>query len=44
MATLLSVNSYFYRRDGSEVVFIEHNRLLAECGWQVVPFAMHHPQ
>ena len=42
MATLLSVNSYFYRRDGSEVVFIEHNRLLAEHGWRIVPFAMHH--
>jgi glycosyltransferase involved in cell wall biosynthesis len=44
MATLLSVNSYFYRRDGSEALFIEHNRLLAERGWRVVPFAMHHPQ
>jgi glycosyltransferase involved in cell wall biosynthesis len=44
MATLLSINSYFYRRDGSEVVFIEHNRLLAERGWRVVPFAMHHPE
>lgn len=44
MATLLSVNNYFYRRDGSEVVFIEHNRLLAERGWRVVPFAMHHPE
>jgi glycosyltransferase involved in cell wall biosynthesis len=44
MATLLSINSYFYRRDGSEAVFIEHNRLLAERGWRVVPFAMRHPE
>lgn len=44
MATLLSINSYFYRRDGSEVVFIEHNRLLTERGWRVVPFAMHHAE
>lgn len=43
MATLLSINSYFYRRDGSEAVFLEHNRLLTERGWRVVPFAMRHP-
>src|SRR5687767_15272141 len=42
MATLLSINSYFYRRDGSEAVFLEHNRLLQERGWRVVPFAMQH--
>jgi glycosyltransferase involved in cell wall biosynthesis len=42
MPTLLSINSYFYRRDGSEAVFLEHNRLLEERGWRVVPFAMHH--
>lgn len=44
MATLLSVNSYFYRRDGSEAVFLDQNRLLGERGWHVVPFAMHHPK
>ena len=44
MATLLSINSYYYRRDGSEVLFIEHNRLLAKRGWRVVPFAMHHAE
>lgn len=43
MATLLSINSYFYRRDGSEAVFLEHNRLLSALGWRVVPFAMRHP-
>jgi glycosyltransferase involved in cell wall biosynthesis len=43
MATLLSVNSYFYRRDGSESLFINHNQLFEDCGWQVIPFCMHHP-
>jgi glycosyltransferase involved in cell wall biosynthesis len=43
MATLLSVNSYYYRRDGSEAVFFEHNRAYEQAGWNVVPFAMQHP-
>lgn len=43
-ATLLSINNYFYPRGGAEVVFLEHNRLLAELGWKVVPFAMRHPR
>jgi glycosyltransferase involved in cell wall biosynthesis len=42
--TLLSVNSYYYRRDGSEVVFLDHNRLFGDAGWTVVPFAMRHPE
>jgi len=41
--TLLSVNNYFYRRDGSEVVYFEHNRLFTDDGWNVVPFSMQHP-
>lgn len=41
---LLSINSYYYRRGGAEVVFLEHNRLFQEIGWQIVPFAMHHPK
>jgi len=44
MATLLSVNNYHYYRGGAETVFLEHNRMLAALGWQVVPFAMKHPQ
>ena len=44
MPTLLSVNSYFYRRDGSEVVFLEHNHLFEKAGWKVVPFSMQHPE
>ena len=42
MSTLLSINSYFYRRDGSEVVFLDHNRLYESLGWRVIPFCMHH--
>jgi glycosyltransferase involved in cell wall biosynthesis len=40
MPTLLSINNYYYRRGGAEVVFLEQNRLFEEVGWQVVPFAM----
>jgi glycosyltransferase involved in cell wall biosynthesis len=41
---LLSINNYFYPRGGAEVVFLEQNRLFEDAGWQVVPFAMRHPQ
>jgi len=40
--TLLSINNYYYRRGGAEVVFLEHNRLFTEQGWRVVPFSMQH--
>lgn len=43
MSTLLSVNNYYYRRDGSEVVYFEHNRLFEQHGWRVIPFSMQHP-
>lgn len=41
--TLLSVNNYYYRRGGAEVVFLEHNGLFEEASWNVVPFSMRHP-
>jgi glycosyltransferase involved in cell wall biosynthesis len=41
---LLSINNYFYPRGGAEVLFLEQNRILEDAGWQVVPFAMRHPQ
>ena len=44
MSTLLSINNYYYRRGGAEVVFLEQNRLFEEIGWQVLPFAMRHPK
>jgi glycosyltransferase involved in cell wall biosynthesis len=42
MPQLLSINNYYYRRGGSETVFFEHNRLLEQAGWDVVPFSTHH--
>jgi glycosyltransferase involved in cell wall biosynthesis len=42
MNSLLSINNYYYRRGGAEVVFMEQNRLLEEAGWNVIPFAMKH--
>ncbi len=44
MPTLMSINNYYYRRGGAENVFLEHNRLLSEGGWQIIPFAMQHPK
>ena len=41
-STLLSINNYYYRRGGAEVVFLEQNRLFEEMGWLVVPFSMRH--
>jgi glycosyltransferase involved in cell wall biosynthesis len=40
---LLSINNYFYRRGGAEAIFLEQMRLFQEGGWDVVPFAMQHP-
>jgi glycosyltransferase involved in cell wall biosynthesis len=40
---LLSINNYFYPRGGAEVLFLEQNRMFEGIGWQVVPFAMRHP-
>ncbi|HJR71750.1 MAG TPA: glycosyltransferase [Gammaproteobacteria bacterium] len=40
--TLLSINNYYYARGGAEVLFMQHNGMLAEAGWSVVPFCMQH--
>nr|WP_093186768.1 glycosyltransferase [Thiocapsa sp. KS1] len=40
----MAINNYYYRRGGAEVVFLESAKLLADSGWDVVPFAMKHPQ
>jgi glycosyltransferase involved in cell wall biosynthesis len=42
VSVLLSINNYYYRRGGAEVVFLEQGRLFEQVGWQVVPFAMQH--
>lgn len=41
--TLLSINNYYYRRGGADVVFLEQNRMFQEIDWNVVPFSMEHP-
>ncbi len=40
MPTLLAINNYYYLRGGAESVFFEEMDLLANDGWQVVPFSM----
>jgi glycosyltransferase involved in cell wall biosynthesis len=44
MTRLLNVNTYHYRRGGSDVVYFEHGAMLQsmgfDCGW----FAMQHPK
>lgn len=43
MASLLSINNYYYRRGGAEVLFLEHNSLFEKHGWNIAPFSMQHP-
>ena len=40
---LLQLNTYHYRRGGSDVVFLEHDRLFREHGWETAVLAMRHP-
>ncbi len=40
MPTQISVTSYYYRRGGAEAVMLDQNELLADRGWDIVPFAM----
>ena len=42
MPTLLSINNYHYVRGGAEFVFLEHNKMFKDLGWEVVPFSMKH--
>jgi len=44
VATLLSINNYFYVRGGAEAVFLDHNEIFEDLGWRVVPFSMQHPR
>lgn len=43
MSRLVSLNSYHYRRGGSDVVYFEHDALFQQLGWDTAMFAMHHP-
>ena len=44
MKTLLSINNYHYVRGGAEVVYLAHNELFRQHGWNVAELAMNHPQ
>lgn len=44
MPRLLSLNSYHYRRGGSDVVYFEHEAMFREIGWETAHMAMHHPR
>jgi glycosyltransferase involved in cell wall biosynthesis len=44
MNRLLNVNSYHYRRGGSDVVYFEHAALLEANGWETAYFSMNHPK
>ncbi len=41
---LLSVNNFHYRRAGSDVAFLEHDRLFRARGWETAVFSMHHSE
>lgn len=44
MPNLLSLNNYGYIRGGSDAVFLAHDRLFAERGWDTAIMAMQHPK
>ena len=44
MPNLLSVNTYHYRRGGSDAVFFEHDALFRGLGWDTAVMTMHHPK
>ncbi|MDD5323690.1 MAG: glycosyltransferase family 4 protein, partial [Methylococcales bacterium] len=44
MARLLSLNSYNYRRGGSDVVFLEHDAMFRDQGWETAVMTMNHPK
>lgn len=44
MPRLLSLNTYNYRRGGSDVVFLEHDAMFRARGWDTAVMTMHHPK
>lgn len=44
MPRLLNINSYHYRRGGSDVVYLEHAALMESLGWSGAYYAMQHPK
>ena len=43
MPKLLSLNTYNYRRGGSDAVFFDHDALFREACWETAVFTMQHP-
>ena len=41
---LLSLNTYHYRRGGSDAVFFEHNTMFKKMGWETAVMTMQHPK
>ena len=41
---LLSLNTYNYRRGGSDAVFLDHDKLFKNINWDTAVFTMHHPE
>lgn len=44
MTRLLNVNTYHYRRGGSDVVYLEHGAMMQRAGLDCGYFAMRHPR
>lgn len=44
MIRLLSLNTYNYRRGGSDVMYFEHDAMFRALGWDTAVMAMHHPK
>lgn len=44
MPKMLNINTYHYRRGGSDVVYFEHAKLMENEGFDPAFFAMHHPK
>ncbi|MCB1986460.1 MAG: glycosyltransferase family 4 protein [Burkholderiales bacterium] len=42
--TLLSLNTYHYRRGGSDAVFFDHQKLFQDIQWNTMAFTMRHPK
>ncbi len=44
MPKLLNINSYHYRRGGSDAVYFDHAELMGQMGWENAYFSMNHPK
>lgn len=42
MAKLLSIHNYHFRHAGSDILFLAHDRLYREQGWETAVFSMRH--